>query len=144
MRVFSWTACKYQNTSHSSKRMHAGTQIEKRNQSIGRQLCIPSFFEHCRNLICNVLSYNQDILWIRQDINQYSEWFSKWWIVKKMILQAAYSMNLMMAAMRYANVNETKKIIVSFPKRGLLSSWQQAYIPNVIKRKTLETIKQLG
>ena len=61
-----------------------------------------------------------------------------------MISQAAYSMNLMMAAMRYANVSETKKIIVSFPKRGLLSSWQQAYIPNVIKRKTLETIKQLG
>ena len=53
-------------------------------------------------------------------------------------------MNLMMATMRYANVNETKKIIVSFPKRGLLSSWQKAYIPNVIKRKTLEIIKQLG
>ena len=61
-----------------------------------------------------------------------------------MISYVAYSMNLMMATMRYANVNETKKIIVSFPKRGLLSSWQKAYIPNVIKRKTLEIIKQLG
>ena len=49
-----------------------------------------------------------------------------------------------MAAIEYANVNEIRNIMVIFPNNGWRSSGKNEYTAKVIRRKTLDIIKQMG
>ena len=55
-----------------------------------------------------------------------------------------YCINLTIAAIVYANVKETRKIMVIFPNKGCRNSGKNAYTANVIRRKTFDISKQMG
>ena len=49
-----------------------------------------------------------------------------------------------MAAIEYAKVNARINIMVIFPNKGCRSSGKNEYTAKVIRRKTLDIIKQMG